>query len=85
MFSWRRAEVRWAAVVSSRGMGLPSAVEGTREVEDEFVGWKKRGGKVNGKECLRFLEGRLGFWGLEDEDEGGAAGLVGCREEVGMA
>jgi len=59
LFSSRRAEVRWAAVVSSRGIGLPSAVEGTREVEDEFGGWKRSGGKAKGRECLLLFEGRL--------------------------
>lgn len=50
--------MRWAAVVSSSGIGLPSAVEGMREADEEFGGWKKSGGKAKGRECLLLFEGR---------------------------
>lgn len=54
MLSSRRADMRWAAVPSSRGIGRPSA--GTRDVEEEFAGWENRGGNAKGKECLRDLD-----------------------------
>lgn len=53
LFSSRRAEVRCAAVLSSRGIGLPSA--GTSEGVEEFVGCEKRGGKEKGSELRREL------------------------------
>lgn len=47
--------MRWAAVLSSRGMGFPSAVEGISEVED-VLGWKS-GGKEKVKESrVAFLD-----------------------------
>jgi hypothetical protein len=52
LFSFWRAEVRWAAVLLSSGIGLPSAVEGASEVDDVFS-WKSGGkGKGSGKEAL---------------------------------
>lgn len=58
LFSSRRAEVRWAAVLSSRGIGLPSAVDETSEVTEVLLlSWKK--GKEKGRVDLR-QEG-LGF------------------------
>jgi hypothetical protein len=43
LFSSRRAEVRWAAVLSSRGIGFPSATDGTREATEVLFDWKSRG------------------------------------------
>lgn len=51
LFNSRRAEVRLSTVESSTGMGLPSAVEGTRLVDDG-LGWKGRI-KENGKALVR--------------------------------
>lgn len=65
--SSRRAEVRCSAVELSTGIGLPSAVEGTRLV-DEVLDWK-RGGKENWRECRR---GLLGI-GAEEVDVDRAA------------
>ncbi len=61
----RRADVRWAAVSSSTGIGLPSAVDGTSEVDEALLGPKKRGGKEKGRGlCLPSL-GCLGGGGSE--------------------
>jgi hypothetical protein len=54
-------------------MGLPSAVEGTREVEEVLAaGWKKRGGKEKGIECaglkLDLWPTRTGFVGDRLDD-----------------
>lgn len=81
LFSSRRVDMRWAAVPLSRGIGRPSA--GTNDVDEEFAGWEKRGGKAKGRECLRDLGGRC---------EGGGRGLAtpaavdavfGAREGTG--
>jgi hypothetical protein len=51
-FSSRSAVVRSAAVASSRGMGFPSAVEGTSEMLD-VLGWEMTGKLKKGRECRR--------------------------------
>lgn len=43
-----------AAVLSSRGIGLPSA--GIRDGDDELVGCEKRGGNEKGRELRLALE-----------------------------
>lgn len=48
----RRADVREAAVLSSTGMGLPSAVDAASDVDDVF-GWKS--GKANEERCFALL------------------------------
>jgi hypothetical protein len=30
---------------------MPSAVDGTSDVDDELAGWKNSGGKEKGREC----------------------------------
>ena len=74
--------MRWAAVPLSRGIGRPSA--GTREVEEEFAGWEKRGGKAKGSECLRDLDERCegGGRGLEVLEIAGGL-LCGMEEPAG--
>lgn len=76
--------MRWAAVESSRGIGLPSA--GIREVEEEFAGCEKRGGKVKGREDRLYLEGRLEERGRGFEAAEGAEtsfGRMGVVEGLG--
>jgi hypothetical protein len=49
--------VRFSAVESSTGMGLPSAVEGSRLVE-ESLGWKGRR-KVKGMDGARVSDAEM--------------------------
>lgn len=69
-------------------MGLPSAVDGTREVEDVLLlGLKKRGGKEKGREFrLELREECLiettGGSGGEVTDEGGCGRGGPCRAEI---
>lgn len=70
-------------MLSSTGIGLPSAVEETTDVDDVLKGWEKRGGKEKGNECLRDwgdvadcareeeMEGLMGAGGKADEEGGG--------------
>ena len=67
LFSSRRADMRWAAVVSSSGMGLPSAVDGTREVDEVLAGWEKKKGSE---------------WRLDLEGPSTGA-VLGCGEGAG--
>lgn len=88
MLSSRRAEVRCAAVPSSRGIGLPSAVDDTRDVEDALLGPKKKGGREKGRALrLPSLAGRWRrtAWDCEADEEGGGGGRgdVAAREEGG--
>lgn len=63
--SFWRAEVRWAVVVLSKGMGLPSAVDEARDVEDVFA-WKRGGkGKETGNELLLHLDVEVEEGGCE--------------------
>ena len=67
--------MRWAAVSLSRGIGLPSAVDGTKEVEEVFD-WK-RGGKEKGSEWRLDLvldtdEGRR--CNVDEAEAGGGGG-----------
>lgn len=47
--------MRCAAVESSRGIGLPSAVLDIKDVDDVVI-FGQKGGEAKGKECRRELE-----------------------------
>lgn len=49
LFSFCKAEVRWAAVVSARGTGLPSAVERATDADGALLRWKKTGENEMGR------------------------------------
>jgi hypothetical protein len=75
LFSFCKADVRWAAVASASGTGLPSAVDGATEVEGALLRWKKTGGKEMGRNVrlvLVELSGGgpvVGDGGLEEEEK----------------
>jgi hypothetical protein len=47
LFRCRRADVRFAVLLSSTGMALPSAVEGARDVDERLAGPEYSVGKEN--------------------------------------
>ena len=78
--SSRRADVLFSAVVSSTGMGLPSAVDGASDAE-EALGWN-RGGKAKGIEWRRDLGARVDA-DVEAADLGGGGGGGQAAEDEG--
>ena len=66
--------MRWAVVVPSIGMGLPSAVEEAREVE-EALPLPKNNGREKGRLARWFLT--RGFWGLVEYPLAWAESLSG--------